>query len=74
MNTDKFIMLVTPAIKPPKAPQSCAFSEIMEFLKKESIEHITNLPYNENFTKAMTNGQTIVEYDQGVLKDLIILL
>ncbi len=33
MNTDKFITLVTPATKPPKAPQSCALSEIIEFLK-----------------------------------------
>jgi len=46
--------------------------EIKEFLKKEDIVHIANLPYNENFTKAMTNGQTIVEYSNGDLKELII--
>ena len=46
--------------------------EIEEFLKKENIVHIANLPYNEDFTKAMTNGQTIVEYSNGHLKELII--
>jgi len=47
-------------------------NEIMDFLKKESIEHITSLPYNENFTKAMTNGQTIVEFDNAELRKKII--
>jgi len=46
-------------------------AEIEEFLKKENIVHIANLPYDENFTKAMTNGQTIVEYSDNHLKDLI---
>ncbi len=45
--------------------------EIVEFLKKENIVHIVNLPYDENFTKAMTNGQTIVEYSDNHLNDLI---
>ena len=47
-------------------------AEIEEFLKKENIVHIANLPYNEDFTKAMTNGQTIVEYSNGHLKELIV--
>ncbi len=47
-------------------------NEIIEFLNKESIEHIVSLPYNENFTKAMTHGQTIVEFDNGELRDKII--
>jgi len=46
--------------------------EIMQFLKSESIDHIGNIPYDENFTKAMTYGQTIVEYDQAELKDLVV--
>ena len=46
--------------------------EIIEFLNKESIQHIASLPYDENFTKAMTNGQTIVEYDNGKLRDKIV--
>ena len=47
-------------------------AEIEDFLKKEDIVHIANLPYNEDFTKAMTNGQTIVEYSNGHLKEIII--
>ena len=41
--------------------------DIEKFLEEEDIFHISNLPYDEDFTKAMTNGQTIVEYDKGVL-------
>ena len=47
-------------------------NDIIRFLNDESIEHITNLPYDESFTKAMTFGKTIVEYDKGELKDLIV--
>jgi len=47
-------------------------NEITEFLKEENIEHLTNLPYDETFTKAMTVGQTIVEYSENKLKDLLI--
>ncbi|MBU8891405.1 MAG: ATP-binding protein [Bacteroidales bacterium] len=46
--------------------------DIIRFLNEESVEHIASLPYNENFTKAMTFGKTIVEYDQDELKDLIV--
>ena len=46
--------------------------DIIQFLNDEAIEYIASLPYNENFTKAMTFGKTIVEYDQGELKDLIV--
>ena len=45
--------------------------EIKEFLKAEDIVHIANLPYDENFTKAMTIGQTIVEYDKNELSELV---
>ncbi|PLW96313.1 MAG: (4Fe-4S)-binding protein, partial [Marinilabiliales bacterium] len=45
--------------------------QIEEFLQKEEIIHLTNLPYNENFTKAMTLGQTIMEYPDQHLKDSI---
>lgn len=47
-------------------------NEIIDYLKKKSIKHITNLPYDESFTKAITNGQTIVEYDNGELRDKIV--
>ncbi|MDA3886605.1 MAG: ATP-binding protein [Candidatus Delongbacteria bacterium] len=45
--------------------------EIKEFLTEEHIVHLADLPYDENFTKAMTIGKTIVEYDDGELKDII---
>jgi MinD superfamily P-loop ATPase len=46
-------------------------NEILSFLKSESIEHIANIPYNEDFTRAMTEGKSIVEYDKSELKELI---
>ena len=46
--------------------------EIEAFLREENILHIANLPYDEQFTTAMTNGQTIVESDTGGLKQMII--
>jgi MinD superfamily P-loop ATPase len=46
-------------------------AEIKQFLKEEGIVHLADLPYDENFTKAMTQGQTIVEFDTGLLKDLL---
>ncbi len=46
--------------------------EIKEFLKKENIVHIANFPYDETFTKAMTVGQTIVEYGESDLKNSVI--
>lgn len=45
--------------------------EIERFLRKENIIHISNLPYDETFTMAMTNGQTIVEYNDNSLKALL---
>lgn len=48
-------------------------NEILEFLAKENIEHIASIPYNENFTKAMTNAQTIIEYDNGELREILTL-
>ena len=37
---------------------------IEEFLKEEEIEVIGKLPYDETFTKALANAQTIIEYDE----------
>ena len=45
--------------------------EVIKFLNDESITHIANLPYDEIFTKAMTVGETIVEYDHSELKKLL---
>jgi MinD superfamily P-loop ATPase len=43
--------------------------EIKNFLIEENIVHLADLPYDENFTKAMVNGMTIVEYEQSELKN-----
>ena len=44
--------------------------QIQIFLSKENITHIANLPYVENFTKAMTLGKTIIEYDK-ILSEIL---
>lgn len=46
-------------------------AEIEEFLQQENIVHLTNLPYDESFTKAMTIGRTIVEYGDNEIKKLL---
>ncbi|MEA3500654.1 MAG: ATP-binding protein [Candidatus Marinimicrobia bacterium] len=45
--------------------------EIHNFIKEEKIEFISEIPYDENFTKAMTYGKTIVEYDNGEIKKIL---
>ena len=47
-------------------------AEIELFLKKENIVHIASLPYDENFTAAMTQGKTIVEFDKNNLNEILI--
>jgi len=45
--------------------------EIEKFLIEENIVFISKLPYNEDFTKAMTIGKTIVEYENEELKNIV---
>jgi len=45
--------------------------KIISFLNANKINHIASLPYDESFTKAMTMGQTIVEFDDQNLKKLL---
>ena len=45
--------------------------EIHTFLKEENIELISEIPYDENFTKAMIMGKTIVEFDDGKIKQVL---
>lgn len=47
-------------------------NEIIEYLNSENIVHLTNLPYDEIFTKAMTLGKTIVEHENGSISKLIV--
>lgn len=42
--------------------------EIKTFLKKENIQHLVDLPYDETFTKAMTAGKTIIEFGESKIK------
>jgi len=44
---------------------------LVEILKDEKIDFIANIPYDENFTKAMTMGKTIVEFDSGNIKQIL---
>ena len=48
------------------------YNEILDFLKEEDIVHISDLPYDETFTKAMTQGETIVEYGESKIKDTLV--
>jgi len=45
--------------------------EILKYLQKEQIIHIASLPYDEDFTEAMTNGLTISEYNNKELSHTI---
>jgi len=51
---------------------SAVTADIKTFLKREKILHLANLPYDETFTTAMTEGKTIVEYTQNSLTDEIV--
>ncbi|MBN1251624.1 MAG: ATP-binding protein [Bacteroidales bacterium] len=44
---------------------------IEKFLQDENIIHLANLPYNENFTKAMIEGKTIVEFENSEIKQIL---
>jgi MinD superfamily P-loop ATPase len=46
-------------------------NELIEFLKENNVQHIGNIDYDENFTKAMTEGKTIVEFDDQNLSNQI---
>lgn len=46
-------------------------SEIEEFLKENDIDYIAKIPYDESFSKAITAGKTVVEYDNGKLAEVI---
>ncbi len=47
-------------------PNAC--KEIEEYFRQESIHHLISFKYDEDFTKAMTIGKTIMEYDSEELK------
>ncbi len=43
---------------------------IRTFLTEEKIDLLAEIPYDEKFTAAMTNGKTVVEYDKQLGKIL----
>ncbi len=46
--------------------------QIKDFLKENDVELLAELPYDIRFTEAISIGKTIVEYDQGLLRDKIV--
>ena len=44
--------------------------ELRSFLEREDIAKLAEIPYNEAFTEAITNGSTIVEWDSD-MKELL---
>jgi MinD superfamily P-loop ATPase len=46
-------------------------NEIMNFLLENDILHLASLPYDESFTKAMTNCKTIVETDNNQISPIL---
>lgn len=45
--------------------------EIKDFLQKEGILHLADLPYEESFTKAMIQGKSIVEIGDNKAADIL---
>ncbi len=45
--------------------------EIEDFLKAEDIVHISSLPYDKIFTESMTSGQTVIEYSDNNMTEMI---
>jgi len=43
-------------------------ADLKSFLEDEGISLLGEIPYNEKFTEAVTNGKTIVEWDAGLEK------
>lgn len=43
--------------------------KVKAYLNKKGITHFGDLPYHKSFTEAMTAGKTIVEFDDGQIKN-----
>jgi len=46
-------------------------NQILDYLKSEDIVHIGSLPYDDIFSKAMTVGKSIVEYNGNTIKPIL---
>jgi len=45
--------------------------EIQSWIQAENIAAIAELPYDEEFTRAMTEGKTIMESESELLKSIL---
>ncbi len=45
--------------------------KVKEFLNRESIPILAELPYDKKFTEAISMGKTIVEFDNGIIREKI---
>lgn len=45
--------------------------KIHDFCEKYNMDHISDLPYDESFTAAMTQGKTIIESNSETLKNIL---
>jgi MinD superfamily P-loop ATPase len=45
--------------------------EIKKFIREKGLELIAELPYDKTFTDAIMEGKTVVEYDNGKIKQLL---
>jgi MinD superfamily P-loop ATPase len=45
--------------------------EIKKFIREKGLELIAELPYDKTFTDAIMEGKTVVEYDDGKIKQLL---
>ncbi len=48
------------------------YMKIMDFIKEENLLHICDIPYDETFVKALTQGKTIMEEGSDKLKKTLI--
>ncbi len=46
-------------------------AEIKKFADTENISLIAELPYNEDFTKAITAGKTVAEYEESIISKIV---
>ena len=47
------------------------YLEIMDFAAKEKIIQLAEIPYDETFVKAQINGQTMAEYEESKVKEIL---
>ena len=46
--------------------------EILTFLEENQIVEIATIPYDDTFSKAMSQGKTIIEAEDNIIKEILI--